>query len=280
MRAHPHPEARGRRKGEQALYVYGFTRAGAVERFSVPGVSGAADVRTLKLGNLAAIYSPLSMEEFLGPEGADHTQDLEWVAPRAVRHERVLEEVMRSSPVLPVSFGAIFSSPRALSEAVDAHRQEISRFLDDISDKEEWAVKVYANAQRLRAHLERAPEFRQRLQHLPETPGARYFHEKKLQRELDQRSRNEGQSLAAHIREELAPGAVSVKPLRLADRGLSGRQDDMVLNSAFLVDSGQVQRFTHRVQQLAARYQPRGLTVEATGPWPPYSFCPSLEERP
>lgn len=280
MRAHGHPDVQGRRKGQQSLYVYGFTWAGAVERFSVPGVSGAADVRTLKLGNLAAIYSPLSMEEFLGPEGADHTQDLEWVAPRAVRHERVLEEVMQSSPVLPVSFGAIFSSPRALSEAVDAHRQEISRFLDDIADKEEWAVKVYANAQRLRAHLERAPEFRQRLQHLPETPGARYFHEKKLQRELDVRSRNEGQSLAAHIREELAPGAISVKPLRLADRGISGRQDDMVLNSAFLVHSGQVQRFTQRLQQLAARYQPQGLTVEATGPWPPYSFCPSLEERP
>jgi len=34
------------------------------------------------------------------------------------------------------------------------------------------------------------------------------------------------------------------------------------------------------VQQLAARYQPQGLTVEAAGPWPPYSFCPSLEERP
>ncbi len=264
--------------GHQALYVYGFTRAGAVEHLSAPGVSGAADVRTLKLGGLAAIYSPLSMEEFLGPEGADPTQDLEWVAPRAVRHEHVLEEVMQDAPVLPVSFGAIFSSPRALSEVVDAHRRRIARFLDDIADKEEWGVKVYANAPRLRAHLEQAPEFRQRLQHLPESPGARYFHEKKLQRELDVRSRDEGRRLAAHIREELAPGATAVKPLRLADRGLSGRQDDMVLNSAFLVRSGQVRRFNQRVRQLAARYQPQGLTVEATGPWPPYSFCPSLEE--
>jgi len=280
MRAHGHSDAQRRREGQQALYVYGFTRAGGMERFSVPGVSGAADVRTLKLGDLAAIYSPLSMEEFLGPEGADPTQDLEWVAPRAVRHERVLEEAMQSSPVLPVSFGAIFSSPRALSGAVDAHRREISRFLDDIADKEEWAVKVYANPQHLRAHLEQAPEFLQRLQRLPETPGARYFHEKKLRRELDERSRDEGRSLAAHIREALVPDAISVKSLRLAERGLSGRQDDMVLNSAFLVRSGQVRRFTERVQRLAARYQPRGLTVEATGPWPPYSFCPSLEERP
>jgi Gas vesicle synthesis protein GvpL/GvpF len=279
MSAHPHANAEVRRQSEQALYVYCFTRAGAVGRLSVPGVSGAADVRTVELGDIAAVVSPLSMEEFLGPDGADHTQDLEWVAPRALRHERVVEEAMQSSPVLPVSFGAVFSSQQALTEAVSSHQRRIAEFLSDIADKEEWAVKVYAHAQRLREHLEHEPEFRRRLQQLPEAPGARYLHEKRLRRELEERSRHEGSRLAGRIRQELAPLALAVHPLRLAEREVTGREDDMVLNCAFLVQSGQVERFTRQVQQLADRYQPQGLTVEATGPWPPYSFSPGLEER-
>lgn len=280
MSASEHADVQARPQADRALYLYGLARPGTVGPLSVPGVSGAADVRTLELGQLTAVYSPLAMEEFMGPDGADHSQDLEWVAPRALRHEQVVEEVMRTTPVLPVRFGVVFSSPEALAEAFRSHQQQIREFLDDIADKEEWAVKVYADARRLREHLEQEPEFRQQLERLPQAPGARYLQEKRLRRALEERSHHEGSRLAARIREELAPLVIAVKPLRLAERRVTGRQDDMVLNCALLAQSGQVERLNQRVQELADQYRQHGLTVETTGPWPPYNFSPTLGERP
>src|SRR4030095_16909991 len=140
------------------------------------------------------------------------------------------------------------------------HQQRITEFLDYVSDKEEWAVKVYANARQLRESLQNAPEFQERLQQLPEAPGPRYSHEKRLHRELEERSRHEGHRLAEHVRQELTPLAIATKLLRLSDRDVTGRPDDMVMNCAFLAQSGEVERFTHRVQQLAEQYRPQGLT--------------------
>lgn len=264
----------------EALYVYGFTWAGAGSRPSATGVSGAADVRMQESGDIAAICSPVQVDEFLGTHGADAGQDLEWVAPRALRHEQVIEEVMQSAPVLPVTFGVLFSSPGALLESIRAHQQEITGFLRYVRDKEEWAVKAYASPPRIRAHLERTPEFRERLGHPPDAPGARYFHQRRLQRELDGRINEEAGRLAERVRDALAPLAVERRSLRLSSREVTGRQDDLVLHSAFLMPSSEVAPFTDRVRDLAAEYGPQGLTVEATGPWPPYAFSPSLEAQP
>ena len=260
-----------------ALYLYGFTRAGAVQGTSVPGISGADDVAILQLGEIAAVTSPLSMEEFRGADGEDRTLDLDWVAPRALRHQAVVEEVMESAPVLPLTFGVIFSSPRALEEAVGPRLGQIGEFLDFIEGKQEWAIKVYADAQRLRDFVGRSAKFRQRREQLPDSPGARYFHEKRLQRELERLAVEERRDMAERIRQELAPEALAVKSLRLSSREVTGRRDEMVLNAAFLAESDHLEEFIEHVHKLADEYEPAGLTIEATGPWPPYSFGPSLQ---
>lgn len=260
-----------------ALYVYAFVRPGDAEEISAPGIDGTADVTTRALGEIDAVVSPLELEEFQGPEAEDHLTDLDWVAPRAMRHEDVIEEVMETSPVLPLTFGVIFSSEQALSEAVDARQGRIAEFLDYIADKEEWAVKVYANPREVRGYLERSQKFRERVDQLPASPGARYFEEKRLERELEHLAERERRDMAERIREELAPGAIEVKSLRLSTREMTGRQDDMVMNTALLARADQVDRFLEQVRRLADEYRPRGLTIEASGPWPPYNFCPSLQ---
>lgn len=263
-----------------ALYVYGFTRAGVSGPISEPGVGGSPDVERLPMGEIAALVSPLDVEEFLGPEGDDRAMDLDWVAPRALRHEQVLEEVMRTSPVLPLTFGVVFSSRLALFDAVDPHRSRIAAFLDEMADKQEWAVKGFADPRRLREDLARSEAFRERLANLPGSPGARYIQEKRLQLDLERRVIPERRAMAERVLQELAPEAVAVQPLRLSPREATGRQEDMVLHAAFLERTEQVDHFLERVRQLAEAYRPRGLAIEVTGPWPPYSFCPDLRVGP
>ena len=262
-----------------ALYVYGFVPADVPMEIGATGVDGGHDVSLLPLGAIAAVVSPIAVEDLEAAEGEERALDMDWVAPRALRHEEVLEDVMQHAPVLPLTFGVIFSSEQALSAAVGPHLGRIAEFLEYIADKQEWAVKVYADPRKVREYLEHTEKALDPTR-VPESPGARYFHERRLLRDLERRTVEERHDAAARIREDLAPSAIATKSLRLSERELTGRSDDMVLNAAFLEQADDAEGFAQRVERLAEEYRPRGFTIEATGPWPPYSFCPRLQVQP
>ena len=156
------------------LYLYCFARSGLLLRVEIGGIDGREGISTLEAGDVAAVYSQVSLDEFTGEAGERNLEDPEWVVPRAYRHEHVIEEVMRSSPVLPVRFGAVFSSREVLAQVLTDHGGEISRFLDGISDKEEWSVKGFMDFEKAAGRLlETEPVFTERRRHLPDLPGAR-----------------------------------------------------------------------------------------------------------
>jgi hypothetical protein len=51
---------------------------------------------------------------------------------------------------------------------------------------------------------------------------------------------------------------------------------ETILNWAFLVGSDRVQELRSVVERANSEFQERGLVFQMSGPWPPYSFCPSL----
>lgn len=263
-----------------ARYVYGFTRAGAVQEIRSPGVGGSADVRAIRIGAIAALVGPIDLAELRGPDGADRALDLEWVAPRALRHQQVIEEAMAISPVLPLRFGVVFSSEERLAETIGPRVEQIAAFLDGIEGKQEWGIKVWADAARLREHVERSPRFRALCDRLPDSPGARYLHEKRLRRELDRLAIEERRAMAERIRQELASSALGSKPLRLASRQATGRAEEMALHLALLAAADRAEALLQQVRALAEAYRPAGIAIEATGPWPPYSFGPALQVEP
>ena len=64
-------------------------------------------------GDLCAIAKRVSLDEdSCGPDADRRLEDPAWVTPRALDHGRVIAEVFRASPVLPVPFGTLFSSSR------------------------------------------------------------------------------------------------------------------------------------------------------------------------
>jgi hypothetical protein len=46
----------------------------------------------------------------------------------------------------------------------------------------------------------------------------------------------------------------------------------MILNGAYLVRSGERERFTHALEALRNEHDRDGIVYELTGPWPPYNF--------
>ena len=54
----------------------------------------------------------------------------------------------------------------------------------------------------------------------------------------------------------------------------------MIFNRAFLLRRDNITDFQAHVKRFDTDCREQGITVELSGPWPPYSFCPSMVETP
>jgi len=260
---------------EPGAYLFCFARAGVSTDLTDAGLDGSERPSALELGGTAAIFSPISLDEFQGELAEQRFQDPAWVVPRACHHERVIQAVMARSPVLPARFGAVFSSRDALAQFLAERHQAISGFLDFVGDKEEWGAKAFVDADLARERLlESEPALAEQLERLSDSPGARYFQMKRLRAEAGRHVELWSRRVAEEIQRELAADATAVCPLPLRPSSSSERPDEMVLNGAFLVLRAAAAGFRRRAEALAAHLGGQGLSLELSGPWPPYSFCP------
>jgi hypothetical protein len=244
------------------------------------GLDGQSPIQVVALADLAAVFCSVPLEDFCGPAAPDRLRDLTWIGPRILRHQKVVAEVMRHSPVLPARFGTIFSSPAALQEVMQRHHDIVAGFLGQVTNQAEWAVKGMldrAVAQEKLVSLRLAQETG-RLQAL--SPGRRYFQEQRLRAGSAQELQQWLQEVGRELWAELRAHAAAVRQRRPLAREASGSDKDMVWNWAFLVAEETVQDFKARILEANARYDDRGLVLELTGPWPPYSFTPVLDLKP
>ena len=135
-------ERRTMETDEKALYLYCFARSNFLGGLEGPGIDGLNPPLVFRrFPNPCAIASEVAVEDFCGAAAAVRLRDAAWVGPRAARHEAVVEEAMRGSPVLPVRFGTLFLNQEELAEFLDQQRTVISEFLEQVSGLEEWSVR-------------------------------------------------------------------------------------------------------------------------------------------
>jgi hypothetical protein len=81
-----------------------------------------------------------------------------------------------------------------------------------------------------------------------------------------------GQECAEEVHEEMAKLARQAGLSRVQRPEAHGREAEMILNGAYLVDVDRADEFSRAVALLQDRWSSRGVVVELTGPWPPYNF--------
>ena len=262
----------------EGTYLYCFARPGAAGGVDVPGVDGSRAVAEVGLGPVAAVVSRVSLEEFGDAAAERNTQNPDWVIPRACRHQRVVQEVMARSSVLPARFGAVFSSEQRLAELVQEKCQEISDFLDWVHGKEEWAVKGLVDPDRAGAWLRANDPALAGQCGDTASPGARYFQEKRLRVAVQERLRPWCRCVAEEVQAQLDPAAETARPLKLRAWRAAGKEEQLVLHRAFLLPREGVAAFLAHVERLGLGYAEQGMELETSGPWPPYTFAPALWE--
>ncbi|MDP3182073.1 MAG: GvpL/GvpF family gas vesicle protein [Desulfobaccales bacterium] len=263
----------------EGLYLFCLARLSRLPTLPLEGkgLDGQSPLEVAGFQDLAAVWSPVPLEDFCGPEAEERLRDLTWIGPRVIRHQEVVAGVMRRSPVLPTRFGTIFSSWANLEKVLKRHHDAIAGFLERITGSEEWAVKGMLDRCGAKEKLFSLTQAREaeRLEAL--SPGKRYFQEQRLRAACDQELQQWLQEICRKLWTDLRDYAADVRERRLLSREATGSDNDMVLNWAFLVPEETVPGFQARIKEANRGYGEHGLVLECTGPWPPYSFCPALD---
>jgi len=257
-------------QGMTACYVYGMVRAGREPNLprDLAGIDPRAPLRFVRQGDVAALASDISLDEF-GPEAmAERVKDLRWVEEKVRAHDRVVKHLLAAGAVVPCRFGMVLRGEDDLRNLLGVRAHEILATLDALDGKKEWGVKVLA------APLGRAAA---RDAAAPES-GKAYF----LQKKRDELTRAESsralRDAAEACHRELSAAADGAVVLSIGNRSLGAAGGEgsggaeIVGNAAYLVSDANVERFDAVVDSVAERFRPFGLTIELTGPWPPYNF--------
>lgn len=241
------------------------------------------NLKDLDLDNIYSIYhqglyaavSKVSEDEFSEANLKKNLANLEWIKERATTHEKIIERVMKDACVIPFKFATIFNTEDNLKTMLDEHAQDFKANLNNLEGKEEWGIKIYCDMERLKGSIskEEAGVLKIDKEINSSTQGKAYLLKKKkeelLKDALTKRINEYGQKSF----KTLKGLSVEAKINKLLPKEVTEREDDMVLNSAFLVDKDKVSEFVQMADGLKARYTDKGLNFDCTGPWPPYNFC-------
>jgi len=262
---------------DRGLYVYCFVPCGAELPLALAGTHEGESLALLRAGDVAAVYAQVRIAEFRTGPSADSSEEAARIVARACQHERVVEEVMKSTPVLPVRFGAVFSSAQALAQVLAENSQTISQFLFKVSDKQEWAVKGFVDVSKAAQWaLSSDPALAEESRLMSDCAGTQYLQERRLQGKARRRAAALSRSAALEARLALESLAVDWRPSKLAHPTDAAQDTEMVLNCAFLVPTRDVAAFMERVETLSEQHRDKGIAFRLSGPWPPYSFCPTI----
>jgi hypothetical protein len=259
-------------ESQRALYLFCFARANAD-----PEVAAGEQLVVHRWRGLNAICGWTPKEQWHGAQAEQRMQELEWLTPKALHHQAVIEAAMRASPVLPARLGTLFSSVEALERFLGVHHETIAHFLIDTENKQEWAFKGILDRARAGAWLAAHGE-RQARNGAAAGSGTSYLRQRGAGMAAAREINGWAAQIVEPVAQELCRRAARFCPRSVGAQTAPGRQT--ILNLAFLVGREQLDGFRDFVEGAARLYHAQGLDLELSGPWPPYSFCPVLEMPP
>jgi hypothetical protein len=239
----------------EGRYVYGIIQGGQPATFGKTGIGGAGEsVYTVHHGDVAAVVSKTSVFIF------DPTRE------NALAHEHVIETVMKTHTIIPMSFGTVFRTDQDIKEVLKSIYPSLKDVLKQMSGKLEFGLKVTWDRDRVIEELKRDHEEIHRFhieltkKHLQSTYFARMQLGRMIDKALAERS-------ADYVREIYD----ALRSICVASRDNKPIGDKMIMNAAFLIERNREADFDNAVNKVAQKFSDR-LNFKYTGPWPPYNF--------
>jgi hypothetical protein len=268
--------------GTSFWYVYGVVPA-TLGIANAPAGLDESSLDSLGDGELAAVVSRLDRVQYSADAVERGTADMEWLAPRAVAHDRVLTWASDRGPVVPFPMFSLFSSDDAVRQMLREQAPQLRAALTRATAGREYALRVYRlDAELVTVAAEHSPRLAE-LQRAADaaSPGQRYLLERKVETERKSELRAIGARVGREVLDALRPLAEDAFESRISPRATSGSADNpLVLDAAFLIAPPRLEEFQRTLTELLKRHAGRGFRFDFTGPWPPYHFVQASETRP
>lgn len=225
------------------------------------GMPGGEDLRAIEVGDdLWAIVQSVPGSEYGEAALAGGLQNLDWVGPRAVAHERVIESFLAAPGLLPMQLFTLFTSDERVADHVRSDRARITRILKRIEKKVEWGLRLTFNEKAVRdkaasKHARSGAEFLARKRDILDVSRTRLAAARKQ---------------ADHVYKAMTRRAAAAQRRTSLERAAPGSR--LLLDAAFLVPAAKAAAFKSAVKQQTRELRPSGVEVSLTGPWPPYNF--------
>lgn len=237
-------------------YLYCIIRCPEPRQFTNLGIGERGDVvHTVNFNGLAAVVSDSPAVEF------------ERSRRNMMAHTVVLEEVMQEFTILPVRFGTVAPSMKAIEEKLLKQRyDELDRLLNEMEGRAEQGVKAFWYEEIIFNEIveENPPIRRLRDGLIDRTPEETYYERIRLgemiEAAMDKKRDEDAEEILGRLR-----------PLAYRTRTNKTITDRMVLNAAFLIDQNREHEFDHTIQHLDEEMGKR-LMFKYVGPVPPYNF--------
>jgi len=259
------------------IYVYCLTR-------SSPDLVGAVEsegLKSLNLDDFYVIIKYVSDSEFSEENLRKNLSDIHWLETNAREHIRVINTIMEHDTVIPFKFGTIFQSEESLRKFITDYSGSLIENFHQIKGKEEWSVKIYGDRKVLTEQIDELSEEAAALekQIMASSPGKAFL----LKRKKTELIENELDRLCKLYAQQYYNAFKSLSELtslnNLLPKEFAGRDDTMILNAIFLVSKNKVTEFKSTVDNINNQKENTAFFIEATGPWPPFSFISIKENR-
>ena len=262
--------------GDDLIYVYCVSDA----PLGIHTGMESLGLKTLTFDNMFVIAKYVSESEFSEENLKRNLSDLQWLGTNAREHFRVISTIMEYCTVIPFKFGTIYNTKARLEKFIMEYSGSLTENFRNIEDKEEWAVKIYCDRKAMSELIDQlsveAAELEKQI--LASSPGKAFLLKRKkselIENEMDRLCKLFGQEYY----EKLNKRSQSTCLNNLLPKEFTGREDTMILNASFLVSKSKVADFKNTVDSAREKDDNSAFLIEATGPWPPFSFI-SITER-
>lgn len=234
----------------------------------------------LMLNDFYVIVKYVSESEFSEENFKKNLSDIPWLESNAREHIRVISMIMEYSTVIPFKFGTIYHTKASLKKFITDYSGSLIENFHHIEGKEEWSVKIYCDRKALCEQIDELSGEAATLekQIMASSPGKAFLLQRKkielIENEMDRICKNYGQEYY----DELKNLSESTSLNNLLPKEFTGREDTMILNASFFVSKSKVADFISTGDTLRKKDGNSGIFIEATGPWPPFSFI-SIKEK-
>ena len=179
-------------------------------------------------------------------------------------HEKIIEEIMEFSDVLPMRFNTVLKSETAVQEMLKQNYQSFKDNFLRIENKIEYGLKVIWNSYSLKEKLINENSQLTAKKTQSDTPARNFIMEKYAKYKIDTMIEKEADRYINCINTSLAE--------YIKDKHIKKFQtENIFLNASYLVDKEDTEAFKQKIVAIKQNFN-SNFKFLLTGPWPPYNF--------